>query len=121
MQTKLLTELEKIQNFDFTKKFNDGKERKNQFDFYQKSKKFNEKNAMKQYKIDVSLEKIVTKMKTLLICDESKWKSWKPKDFQKFVLRKKILVSFRNCESAFEETSVFKLCFVLNFVAIVKV
>ena len=87
-------DLKEIDGIDFTEK--DEKENKQCLDFYTSCQTMSENSSKKMNDISDGFDKIVAKIKPLLIPDENEWKTWTARDFQKFVFFVKLCLFLFN-------------------------
>ena len=87
LKNQISDDLKETDGIDFTKK--DEKEQKNALDFYSSCQTVSEKSFKKMKKINENLDKIVSKIKPLVIPDESQWKKYRTR-FQEVCLTWKL-------------------------------
>ena len=84
LEDSIGVELKEADETDFIKKGE--KEQKEALDFYNSCKTMSENSSKKMNEICENLVTVVSKIKPLVIPDESQWRKWTPRDFQKFVI-----------------------------------
>ena len=83
LEDSIDVELKEIDSIDFTKK--DEKEQKMSLDVYESCQIMSEKSCKKMNDITGNLNKLVSKIKPLVIPDEGQWNNWTGRDFKKSV------------------------------------
>ena len=81
LENTINIELKEVDEIDFRKK--DDKEQKEFLDFYSSCETVSQKSIKKMNEIDKNLNKIVSRIKPLVIRDENEWKNWTGRDFKK--------------------------------------